>query len=352
MALSSHPKVWQVLTAILVALVFLCGLSYFFSKIFIAFVIGFVLIIIAEKFGSDFQKSVERYKLSPFRRWCYGCALTLFWLFVIVFLLGNSLGQITGTLRQISVDATTVTDLYSQRIYPHLPVILRRDTVTIGVVDWISRYLSLLAGKILSQTFIFTLYGLLIIPLLFYVYFWRRKAIAKTVFDAVPKDCHKSVQRGARRIGSQLHQYFAARIIQSAVVGALCCLGFFIAGVKGWLVLGLLAGFLNTVPYFGPIMGAIPPIVFTLIADESIAVLFVILTVFIAQTIDVFYLQSFMIAGKIHIDPLLSIILVLAGTRLFGIFGTVFALPMYLVCKVILQEAYHELVRLYDPDHV
>jgi len=347
MALSSHPKVWRILGMIAIVLTVACGLSYYFAKIFIAFVVGFVLIIITEKFGTDFQKSVDRYKLSVLKRWCYGSALTLFWLFVIVFLLGNSLEQIIDTVRQISVDETTVTNLYSREIYPHLPVLLRKDAITVGVVQWVSKYISLLAAGILSQAFTFVIYGLLIIPLMFYMYFWRRHAIAKKVFDAVPTNFHKSVQRGARRVGAQLHQYFAARVIQSTVVGAICCLGFFIAGVKGWLVLGLLAGFLNTVPYFGPIMGAIPPIVFTLIAGESIVALYVILTVFIAQTIDVFYLQSFMVAGKIRIDPLLSILLVLAGTRIFGIFGTVFALPMYLVFKIILQEAYDELVRLY-----
>lgn len=348
MALSSHPKVWQILGIITIFIILACALSYYFSKIFITFVVGFVLIIITEKFGADFQKSVERYKLSLPKRLCYGFLLSLFWLFLVIFLLGNSVGQITDTLRQISVDATTVMNIYSKEVYPHLPIFLRSDAITVGVVEWVSKYLSLLAAGILSQTLTFVIYGLLIIPLMFYMYFWRRHSIAQKIFDAVPENFHKSVKHAARRVGSQLHQYFAARVIQSTVVGALCCLGFFIAGVKGWLALGLLAGFLNTVPYFGPIMGAIPPVIFTLITDDSIVALYVILTVIITQTIDVFYLQSFMIAGKIRIDPLLSIILVLAGTRIFGIFGTVFALPMYLVCMIILQEAYYELVRLYE----
>jgi len=146
--------------------------------------------------------------------------------------------------------------------------------------------------------------------------------------------------RTSRAMGKQLHTFFAARVVESTVIGGLCCLGFFIAGVKGWLVLGLLAGFLNAVPYFGPFLGAIPPVIITLLVDTPLAALYVVLTVFIAQTIDMFYLQPFMISSKIRIDPLLSIILVLAGTKLFGIMGTIFILPMFLVYEVILKEAY------------
>ncbi len=347
MPLSSHPKIWRVL--VILAILLACGftLCYYFQHIFYAFIIGFVLILITEKLTSDFRKSAERYKLSLWKRWCYGILLLIFWLFVIGFLLRNSFGQIADELQKISVDEHTVSSIYAREVYPHLPTFFRNDTISVGIIEWVSVAISSLAGSVLSQTFAFVINGLLIIPLLFYLYFWRRKVIAKRLFGAVPERFRKSFHRAAKGVGGKLHDYFTARVIQSTVIGALCCLGFFIAGVKGWLLLGLLAGFLNAVPYFGPILGAIPPFIITLLVDESFAALYVLLTVFVAQTIDVFYLQPFMISGKVKIDPLVSIILVLAGTKLFGIFGTIFILPMYLVSKVILQEAYRELVRLY-----
>ncbi len=347
MALSANPKVWRSLGVLAVLLAVGFALCYYFLHIFLAFIVGFVLILITEKFQGDFKKSVARYKLRPWKRWCYGGLLIAFWLFVIIFLLQNSFDQISDDIRTISVDTHSVSSLYAQEIYPHLPTVFRRDTITVGIVDWVSTQVSRLAGAILSKTFAFIINGLLIIPLLFYLYFWRRKIIMQRILEVVPTRFRKSVQHGMKDVGKRLHDYFTARVIQSTVIGALCCLGFFIAGLKGWLLLGLLAGFLNAVPYFGPILGAIPPFILALLVDESIAALYVLLTVFIAQTIDVFYLQPFMISGKVRIDPLLSILLVLAGTKLFGIFGTIFVLPMYLVSKVILQEAYEELVRLY-----
>jgi predicted PurR-regulated permease PerM len=273
--------------------------------------------------------------------------LIAFWVFAIVFLFRSSLLQMTDVLRETSINEKTLMAVYTKKIVPILPAFFQRETFTEKAVEQVSAYVSSLTSTILSEAFFFLIDGLLIVPLMFYMYFRRRAAIAERVFGAVPARFQASVLRAAREIGHQLHTFFAVRVIENTVVGALCCLGFFIAGVQGWLILGLVAGFMNSVPYFGPIMGAIPPLLIILLTDEPVAALYVVLTVFIAQTIDEFYLRPFVISNKVRIDPLLSIILVLAGSQLLGIMGTIFALPMYLVTKVILQEAYEELVRLY-----
>ncbi len=148
-------------------------------------------------------------------------------------------------------------------------------------------------------------------------------------------------------IASETHDYLEGKIIETTVVGAICCLGFFVAGVKGWLVLGLLAGFLNIVPYIGPLIGAIPPVLITLLVDKPIAAIYVIIAVIVAQLVDNLYLNPFMISGKVKIDPLLSIVVILIGAQLFGAIGMIFAIPIYLVYKIILKEAYRELTRIY-----
>jgi predicted PurR-regulated permease PerM len=348
MALTAHPKVWKIIAVIFLGMTAVFAMCFYFSTIFISFVVGAALIIISEKFGSDYKKSVSRYKLPRWKRVCYGWLLIAFWVFVVAFLLRDSVNQIVGVVREISVNEQTVSGVYHTKLYPLLPPILRQEAVTVQMIGWVSRYLSALSATILSHMLAFFINGLLIIPLMFYMYFWRRQSIGEKLTEAIPRKFKSSVLRASRAMNKQLHTFFSARVVESTVVGGLCCLGFFIAGVKGWLVLGLLAGFLNTVPYFGPFLGAIPPVIITLLVDTPLAALYVVLTVLIAQMIDVFYLQPFMISSKVRIDPLLSILLVLAGTKLFGIMGTIFVLPMFLMYEVVLVEVYGELKKLYD----
>ena len=345
--LSAHPKVWRVLSIIFLLITGAFALCFYFSSIFLTFVLAFCLIFLAEKFISDYRKSVAKYHLSRWKQWVYGYALIAFWIFVVIFLLRSSLLQITGVLQEVSVDGDLLMSVYTEKVQPLLPAVFQRESFTAEVIERASEYISSLTSTILSHGFFFFVDALLIVPLMFYMYFRKRHAIGEKLFGSVPSRFHGSTLRASRDIGKQLHQFFAIRVIENTVVGALCCLGFFIAGVKGWLVLGLLAGFLNIVPYFGPIMGAVPPLVIALLVDEPVVGLYVVLTVLVAQTIDEFYLRPFVISSKVRIDPLLSILLVLAGSQVFGIMGMIFALPMYLIYKVILVEAYEELVRLY-----
>ena len=120
----------------------------------------------------------------------------------------------------------------------------------------------------------------------------------------------------------------------------------FIGGLKGWLVLGLLAGALNIVPYIGPVLGAIPPILIG-IGDAPTTAVYAIITIVIAQLIDNLYIIPFMISGMVRTDALLGIILILVGAQLFGIFGMVFAIPMYRIYKIILRDTYQGLTKVY-----
>jgi predicted PurR-regulated permease PerM len=78
--------------------------------------------------------------------------------------------------------------------------------------------------------------------------------------------------------------------------------------------------------------------------------LFAIITVIIAQLIDNLYLIPFMISEKVNINPLLSVVLTLAASKLLGPLGMVLAIPIYIIYKIIIKESYRELVNIYGKD--
>jgi predicted PurR-regulated permease PerM len=78
--------------------------------------------------------------------------------------------------------------------------------------------------------------------------------------------------------------------------------------------------------------------------------LFAVITVIIAQLIDNLYLIPFMISEKVNINPLLSVVLTLAASKLLGPLGMVLAIPIYIVYKIIIKESYGELINIYRED--
>ena len=178
------------------------------------------------------------------------------------------------------------------------------------------------------------------------MFFKQGIIIEKRINALLPKKFQSGAKRASDEIKIQLRDFLTAKVTESVVIGGICCLGFFIAGLKGWLFLGLLAGMLNIIPFLGPLLGAIPPILIALVDDPIIA-LYVIITIVIAQLLDNLYLIPFMISGKVKLDALLGIVLILVGAQLAGPLGMILALPIYLVYKITMRETYIELSRIY-----
>ncbi|MDP7647492.1 MAG: AI-2E family transporter [Candidatus Woesearchaeota archaeon] len=345
MALSPHPKVWQILSGIFVVLTILFALCYYFSTLFVTFMIGVALIILVQKLKNDYSKRMSKYQLSKARRRLYGGLLAAFWIIVFIVLFSNSVAQMRIAITSLSVDQS-VALAYFQQLRAQVPTVF---------VDWVpwenlvktaeTRFLAMIRTVLSSMSSI-VFNGILIIPLMFFTYFKKRKAIMHEVVNSVPKKFHASMHKAMHAMTSELHDFLRAKITERVIVGSLCCFGFFVAGVKGWLLLGILAGFFNLIPYLGPILGAIPALLFAILDGPTVA-LYVLITLVAAQIVDNFYLLPFMISSKVRMNALLSIVLILVGAKVLGIAGMIFAIPVFIVYKIVLRDTHNALAKIY-----
>ncbi|MFW5704204.1 MAG: AI-2E family transporter [Nanoarchaeota archaeon] len=347
MTLSTDTRVWKILFLITIMLTLVFGVFFYFRNLFIIFVVGFILILITERVINWYELKIKKkFKL---RHWqSSGIAyLALFiFFFILFYFLFLSLAEISTVFSQLN-PSNPVGQAYIDNFKEILPErvsnILIEDSFLVDLQLFVFNFF---ANFLLNFSKIFFT-ALLVIPLMFFAYFNRKQKIMNFIFEAVPKKFHRGFLRSSAEMGSKLKDFFTAKIIESLIVALICSLGFMFIGIKGGLFLGILAGFLNIIPYVGPIMGAIPPLIIGLISGPEVG-LYVLITVLFAQLVDNFYLIPFMISDKVKIDPLLSIVLILVGAQLFGVFGMVFALPVFIVYKIVLKEAYEELVAIYN----
>lgn len=349
MELTTHPRVWKVLAAIVAILVAVLLALMHFKLIFLTLVLGVALILLTERATEKYRHQVERYGFSPLTRWVYGGAVMVFWGVAGYALFAASVDELGSAMEQLAQRDRPIMATYLEHMRPYLPELLTDKNLTDEDIVKIQRDGLRILTRFLADLPGFFVNCLLIVPLMFYVYFGQRGHIAQGIIEAVPSRFRGSFSRAAQDVGTHLRGFFEAKIAESAVVGGICALGFFLAGIKGALALGLFAGFLNLIPYLGPVISAIPPIWITLAVDEPYVAIYVLITVIVAQIVDNFYLIPFMISGKVKVNPLLNIILILVGARLYGAVGMLFAVPTYLVFKTVIRDSYRELVRLHDP---
>jgi predicted PurR-regulated permease PerM len=347
MTFSTNKKIWQWLLSITLALTLLFIVLFYFIDLFIVFVVGIALIILVERLLADYRRNVARYNFRPSRRKIYGSIIVIFWIFAFSFLLFNSIANLT-TAFTASAQSSASLNQYIDQLTEYVPNVFQAYITPEDIVQQANTYVFSIFSDMASSLSLFLFNSVLIIPLMLYIYFRQKESVAQRLSELVPQNFRERSRKALKEMSTELHDFLTAKVIQSVAVGSICILGFYIGGVKGALVLGILAGVFNIVPYFGPLISGILPVVVSLAAGDLLAVVFAIVTVTIAQLIDNFYIYPFMIPGRVHIAPLLGILLVLIGAKVFGIIGMVFAIPIYLVYKIIIRESYEALVSIYE----
>ncbi len=347
MSISTNKKVWKIMALIFLALSLLFLSLFYFKTLFITFILGGALILVIERMTNDYKERMKKYNIKGKWVTIIGYFLFFFWAFVVIFAIGASISDFGEVVEKIGARDETFSNFYQSQIEPRLPDIFEERLINEDLVrnleSWIIHYLTV----IISNLSVLLFHSVLIIPLMINMYFRKRKVLEEQICNLVPEQFRDSFSNALKDVSKQLHDFFAAKAIESIAVASICCLGFYVAGLKGWLVLGILVGVMNIIPYLGPILGALPPLLLGFI-DQPIVAVYVLITIIIAQLIDNFYLIPFMITRKVSVDPLLGIVIIFVSAQLFGLMGMVFGIPIYLVYKIVLREAYRNLINIYE----
>ncbi len=133
--------------------------------------------------------------------------------------------------------------------------------------------------------------------------------------------------------------WFGARIIACLFVGIGSLIIFYLFDIKYSLVLALISGFLNFIPYIGPLITAILLIVFVFVSSNSwLIVLYVLLAIWAVQATENNLLTPFLMKKLIKLPPVLVLISLLVGSQLFGFLGTIFAVPVFGILYEFIKE--------------
>ena len=146
------------------------------------------------------------------------------------------------------------------------------------------------------------------------------------------------MQKFILRLEKDLGGWVVGQVILMFLIGALSFLGLRILGVPYALPLGILAGLLEIVPNIGPTVAAVPAIIFAFALPQSgtsglVLGLQTSVFAFVIQQLENMFVVPAVMKNTADVDPLVSIILVVAGVELFGVLGALLAIPFYIVLR-------------------
>lgn len=184
--------------------------------------------------------------------------------------------------------------------------------------------------------------GLLSAALIFVISFYlvvEENGVEKFVQTLVPAEYRHRALRIIKKVEVKLGKWFIGQLFLGFIIGLVTFMGLYIIGVPYALVLGIIAGVLELVPYIGPALSAIPAIAIAFTISPFLAAATLILYFFIQQ------FENYLIVPKVMeksvgLHPVIIIIAMLIGGQLAGIMGIILAIPVTTIISIVLEDFY------------
>ncbi len=220
----------------------------------------------------------------------------------------------------------------------HIPFI---DPATIGdKVHLLTQGLLQSIGEA-SGTAASYLANLLIIPFITYFVLAEGDLAIKKIVEKIPNKYFEMCLNIMYKLSRELVSYLRGLILECGIVGGLSVIGFMIIGVPYAILLGVLTGIANLVPYLGPIVGASLAVVASLTktGDFQMLLPIAILSVVI-RLIDDIVLQPLCFGKSLDMHPVAVVLTLIIGHQLMGVAGMVISIPIATILRVSATETY------------
>jgi len=171
----------------------------------------------------------------------------------------------------------------------------------------------------------------------FYLLLERRNLddYLKKLFGQDAKKIRKVINRAEERLG----EWVRAQTILMLIVGIMCYFGLVLLGIEFALPLALLAGVLEIIPNIGPTLSAIPAILAGLAVSPLMGLAVAALYFLVQQLENNIIVPQVMKRGA-GVNPLLTVLGLIAGFKLGGTLGAVLAVPFIILMETILKEVF------------
>lgn len=159
------------------------------------------------------------------------------------------------------------------------------------------------------------------------------------IVTLVPKDKRARAREVLDELGLTLSKWLFGKMCSMLLVGAATAIGLTLLGVPLALILGIIAGLLDFIPYLGPLMAGVPGVLIAMTISPQLALYTVALFVFI-QLAEGYLLQPLVEKKTVALPPALTITMQVLLGALFGLAGVALATPLTAVLAVLVSMLY------------
>ncbi|SHJ62473.1 AI-2E family transporter [Paramaledivibacter caminithermalis] len=243
--------------------------------------------------------------------------------------------EITNTWVTEKIDNLKLLDKYG--ITPHVENSIKE------IMGQASSYLNHILTAVVSKAINLTsTFFRIILSMIISVYFLKDKErfihnLKKIIIAFFNKDRAKKIMEFGVEVDKLFSQFIIGKFIDSCIIGGICFIGLMIIKAPYGLLLSLIIGLTNMIPYFGPFIGAVPAVAITLF-DNPIKAIWVLVFIIALQQFDGLFLGPMILGDKVGLSPFWIILAIIIGGGMFGVVGMFLGVPIMAVIKILLEK--------------
>ncbi|MDP4251697.1 MAG: AI-2E family transporter [Bacteroidota bacterium] len=174
-----------------------------------------------------------------------------------------------------------------------------------------------------------------IMPVYVFMMIYYKPLLLEFISKLFPKGHHATVVEVLTETKGLIQRYLLGLLIEALLVALLNSVALFILDIPYAILLGVIGALLNVIPYIGGVVAVALPMLLALATRQPVSALYVLIAYLIVQFIDNNFFVPKIVASKVKINALISIIVVLVGNALWGIPGMFLSIPLTAIIKVI-----------------
>jgi predicted PurR-regulated permease PerM len=266
--------------------------------------------------------------------------------FFIAFLVIAAFGLLLiKQVQRVSESWPTLADRFNSIINQNITdAAIRYDTDPQKIHDWITTAKQDLIDRgraAIGQTLAIignTLVILFLIPVYVFMILYYHPLIHDFIFKLFSETNQSRVRTMVSQTKVVIQRYLIGLVFEFVIVATLNTFALLILGVEYAILLGIIGALLNIIPYIGGIISVIIYMLIALITKSPEYMIYVFIAYTLIQFVDNNYIVPKIVASKVKINALASIVVVIAGNALWGIPGMFLSIPLLAIVKLILDN--------------
>jgi len=189
-------------------------------------------------------------------------------------------------------------------------------------------------GTVTSSIFEFVLI-FLVGPVLAFYFLIDLPSVQRRIVEVFPREHQNEASHVGRQLNTAIGGFLRGQLVVAVIVGVMLSFGYWIIGLEFWLLIGLVGGMLNIVPFLGPWVGGFLGVIVAITTADVPTAVWAIVVAVIVQQIDNNFVSPSVLRATVRLHPAVTLLSLVLGGAFAGIWGVIIAVPLVATIKIL-----------------